>query len=124
MIVGLDTEKAFDSVNMGKFGFQDKFIRVIQTLYDKPTARIKVNGDLSDSFTLERGTRQGCSISPLLFALFIEPLGQLMRQSDAIRGVEVGGGIEQRAKLFADDALVILGEPEVLLRFDDTVSRL
>lgn len=73
MIGSLDTEKAFDSVRwvflykvLGKFGFHDKFIRVIQGLFARPSARIKVNGDLSKPFALERGCRQGCAISPLL----------------------------------------------------------
>ena len=118
MIVGLDAEKAFDSVRwtflykvMGKFGFQEKFVGIIKNLYDKPTARIKINGDLSNSFNLERGTRQGCPISPLLFALFIEPLGQLVRQSEAIKGITMAG-TEQKVALFADDVLVFLKEPE------------
>lgn len=130
MIVGLDAEKAFDSVRwvflnkvIGKFGFQEKFIRIIQTLYEKPTARIKINGDLSDCFVLERGTRQGCPISPLLFALFIEPLGQLIRQSETIKGITMAG-TEQKVALFADDGLVFLEEPEKSFRVNDAARRL
>jgi len=82
VIVGsLDAEKAFDSVRweflykvLGKFGFQDRFIRVIQAWYDRPSACIKVNGDLSEAFILKSECRQGCAISPLLFNLFIEEL--------------------------------------------------
>lgn len=55
MLVGLDMEKAFDSVwwiflyrVLGKFDFHKKFIRTVQTLYEGPTARVKINGDLSD----------------------------------------------------------------------------
>ncbi|KAJ0009052.1 hypothetical protein NQD34_016467 [Periophthalmus magnuspinnatus] len=106
LIVGLDAEKAFDSVRwlflykvMDRFAFHGKFTRVIQSLYSKPTAQVKINGDLSDSFQLERGSRQGCPISPLLFSLFIEPLGQWIRQSSQIKGVTMAG-VEHKVAMF------------------------
>uniref|UniRef100_A0A671UN80 Reverse transcriptase domain-containing protein n=1 Tax=Sparus aurata TaxID=8175 RepID=A0A671UN80_SPAAU len=120
-IVGLDAEKAFDSVGwaflykvLGKFCFSETFIKVIQALYDKPTARVKINGSLSRSFTLGRGCRQGCSASPLLFAIFLEPLSCWIKQNDAITGIDVGGGVQKLA-LFADDLLVYLSSPNTSL---------
>lgn len=128
LFVSFDFRKAFDSVRwlflykvLAKFGFHDSFINVIQALYNKPTARIKVNGDLSDRFELKRGSRQGCAISPLLFDLFIEPLGQLIRQSEAVRGIKMGG-FEHKVAMFADDVLGTLREPEV--SFDELMALL
>lgn len=72
-LISLDAEKAFDSVSwpflykvLEIFGIDHIFIKGIRALYSKPSARIKVNGYLSDCILLERGSRQGCPISPLL----------------------------------------------------------
>lgn len=117
VLLGLDAEKAFDSVDwsflyktLERFQFHNDFVKVIQALYFKPTAKIRINGGLSNNFELERGCRQGCPISPLLFAIFIEPLSQWIRQNEKIKGIMVSQE-EHKIALFADDILIYLGHP-------------
>lgn len=117
VLLSLDAEKAFDSVRweflfrvMLKFGFNESIITTLKALYNRPTASLKINGELSDCFCLERSTRQGCSLSPLLFAIFIEPLAQWIRQNNKIKGINMTSG-EQKLALFADDVLVYLSNP-------------
>ena len=57
LILFLDFEKAFDSLEwnfidevLKKFGFSDKFIKYINTIYNKPFACIKINGYLTERF--------------------------------------------------------------------------
>ena len=79
-----------------------------------PQAAVKVNGYRSERFTLERGCRQGCSLSPLLFALCIEPLAQLIRDDDNIKGIVIEGE-EHKISLYADDVLLYLTEPTLTI---------
>lgn len=86
----------------------------IKALYTSPTARVKINGTLSDPIALQNGTRQGCPLSPLLFVMTVEPLLARIRRSPDISGVKIG---EEEFKLaaFADDVLVYVTRPRITL---------
>lgn len=122
IITSLDAEKAFDKVNwtflrhtLHQFGFGESFIHWINTLYTSPKATVTTNGITSSTFTLHRGTRQGCPLSPSLFALFIEPLATAIRENNSIKGITVSD-IEHKISLYADDILLYLQNPHQSLR--------
>ncbi len=87
-ILSLDAEKAFDRLEwhylwsvLRHMGFGDLFIGMVQTLYSSPTAMVVTGNICSSPFSISRSSRQGCVLSPLLFALSLEPLAQAVRQS-------------------------------------------
>lgn len=117
IVASLDAEKAFDKVNwtflfttLRKFGFGESFIQWITTLYTSPRAAVITNGITSPSFTLHQGTRQGCPLSPSLFAIFIEPLAAAIRQNNKIKGIQVNNS-QHKISLYADDLLLYLQTP-------------
>lgn len=66
VVVGIDAEKAFHSIGwdflyrvLERFHFHKTFIKVIQALYNKPTARIRINGSLSKFITLRMRLSSG-----------------------------------------------------------------
>uniref|UniRef100_A0AAY4BML7 Reverse transcriptase domain-containing protein n=3 Tax=Denticeps clupeoides TaxID=299321 RepID=A0AAY4BML7_9TELE len=117
--VSLDAEKAFDRVEWGylfgtlqRFGIEGDFLRWIQTIYHSPMSCVITNGLRSGPFPLARGTRQGCPLSPLLFALALEPLAEAIRQNTDIKGISISGN-EHKIALYADDILLFLSLPEL-----------
>lgn len=76
----LDAQKAFDRVEwaflfavLSEFGFGEGFRKWIKVLYSCPRAAVFTDGIISPFFNISRLTRQGCSLSPLLFTIFLEP---------------------------------------------------
>ncbi len=94
VIISLDAEKAFDRVEWGylffilqKFSFSSDFISWVKLLYASPVASVHTSGPQSAPFPLYRGTGQGCPLSPLLFALAIEPPAIWLRQESGYEGI-------------------------------------
>ena len=52
-----------------------------------PTANIILNGEQLKAFPLKSGTRQGCSLSPLLFNIV---LATAIRKEKEIKGIQIG----------------------------------
>ena len=115
-LLALDAEKAFDRVEwdylfyvLKRFGFGDAFISWVNLLYTSPLASVRTNDTYSPYFPLERGTRQGCPLSPLLFALVMEPLAGTMRQCTDIKGI-FRDNQEHKLSLYADDVLLYVSD--------------
>ena len=77
----MDLTKAYDSVNrdilwgkMKKLGFGGKFLESIKSMYKGDFVTCKTNGVTTNPVYLGRGLRQGCSLSPMLFALYVVDL--------------------------------------------------
>ncbi len=94
VILSLNAKKAFDQVEwpylfamLQKFHTGKKLISWLKILYKKPRAWILTNRILSLSFALFSGTCQVCPLSPLLFALAIEPLAEPFRSDERIHGL-------------------------------------
>lgn len=58
---------------------------------------------------MHRGTRQGCPLSHLLFAITIEPLAIAMRNDSSILGIQRDQ--MHKVSLFADDLLIFISDP-------------
>lgn len=118
MLIGFDAQKAFDTVNwqflyntLSMMGFHPQFVEWIKVIYTNPKSCVRVNGSCSDFFYLERGVRQGDCLSPLLFAINIEPLAASIRMNENIKGIEDGSKKEHKISLFADDILTYVSDP-------------
>ena len=61
------------------------------------------NGNLSETFHIERSTRQGDPISPLIFILGLEILFITLRSDENIKGIKIENN-ELKLTAYADDA--------------------
>ena len=101
-ILFMDTEKAFDSVHhdfifavLKKAGFPIWLSRALGGLMDSVTVTPVLGAGCLLEIAIERGVKQGCPLSPLLFALCYDPLLEKLARIPNIR-----------ACAFADDLAI------------------
>ena len=128
ILVGIDFAKAFDTISktfihdsIKMFGFGPEFQRCVSTLLTNTESAINHYGWISQSFQVERGIRQGCPLSPLLFVLAVELLAMKVRSSK-IKGQRVNHSstktdlneLRVAIQQFADDTTLFLQDKEDL----------
>lgn len=118
VIISLDAEKAFDRVEwnylftvLEKFGFSPIFRTWIKILYSTPTASVHTNNITSNYLPLQRGTKQGCCLSPFLFDLVFELLAIALCSDERILGV-TRREMTHKVSLYVDDLLLYISSPE------------
>ena len=65
---------------LNKVGIEGTYLNIIKVIYDKLTANITLNGEKLKAFPLTSGTRQGCSLLPLLVNIILEVLATSIKQ--------------------------------------------
>ena len=109
--LSLDASKAFDKVKYDKLFrvlIENKicplFVRIILNMYLQNNCTIKWNGIFSENFDIKSGVKQGGVLSPLLFALYLDPLLKRLRDSN------VGCYMDQtpvNSFSYADDIVIL-----------------
>ena len=114
----LDFHKAFDSLShefliktLYKYKFGTSFIHWINILYHQPLITVKNNGWLTKPIPMQRGIRQGCPISGMLFILVTDLMACIIKQNENISGIKLKNGTVTSTILqYADDTTLLLGD--------------
>ncbi|KAH9245363.1 hypothetical protein BASA81_017170 [Batrachochytrium salamandrivorans] len=127
-VLFIDIRKAFDTVPVGallwklqNMGFPRRTLAFLKALYTFSSARARAGSLLSDPFPVQRGVRQGCPLSGLLFNLFINDILDgvvpitvpgLPRDTNPIRGL-----------MYADDVAVFADSEQSLLAASTAIEQ-
>ena len=77
----VDLSKAFDYINRDilwhkliKLGVRGKILNVIKSMYETVKSKVKYQNQLSEEFDCYLGVRQGESLSPFLFSMYLNDI--------------------------------------------------
>ena len=107
----VDFKKAFDTVShhilwckLIRYGIKGKLLDLIKSMYEKVKSCVRSDDGLTKLFAYKRGLRQGCLLSPLLFALFLNDLNNFIL--DGAEGITLWD-TSLCAMLYADDLILV-----------------
>ena len=122
----IDFAKAFDSVHyeflwhkLLACGVHGNMLNTIKALYRNLESCVRVNGRLTDWFSQVSGVRQGDTLAPTLFAIFINDLALEIRSLGL--GIPTQNDENISILMYADDVVLISDSEEGLQNMLDTV---
>ena len=116
-VAALDFQKAFDTVEhraiwtaLARQGVPHAYLQLLSALYSNQKCQVRTD-KLSQSFDLQRGTKQGDPLSSMLFNAVLEDTLRDVKQqwNDKRRGIKLGEGPSSLLTnlRFADDLLLL-----------------
>ena len=117
----VDFQKAFDSVPRSNLfqklldhNINGKFYDILTKLYTEDKACVKIGNNITDTFIINQGVKQGCILSPTLFNVFLSDL-QNNLETPNCEPVEYVSN-EVLGCLMWEDDLVLLSKSETGLQ--------
>lgn len=119
-VMQADLSQAFDRVchsylfallnqcNVGPY--MERWLRMC---YNDISTRLVINGARTKEVPVRRSVRQGCPLSPILFALYLEPLCRTIIADQDIRGFFLSG-TETKLMAYADDVAIVCSSQDQL----------
>jgi hypothetical protein len=116
----IDISKAYPSVwrdglwwKLKKAGITGKMLAILKSMYSRSKVGVRVGGIVRDDEWYDDfvGLREGCIVSPLLFAIFINDLAKELDEIGV--GIDVGR-LRLACLMFADDIVIFARTPEGL----------
>ena len=124
----LDFKKAFDSIEwpylkaaINFFNFGPDILNWISIFYNDVSSCVLNNGHASSFFPLQRGVRQGCPLSGVLFVLGIEHFGRALKNNKSIKGILVNNH-EIKVTQYADDTTVFVRDRDSVVQLLDLLQ--
>ena len=101
-----------------ELGINSYDLRVIKNLYWKQTAKVAIDGQLSENIDIRRGVRQGCILSPILFNVYAD---KVFKEAlyECEYGIKVNGKYMNNIR-YADDTVLFADSVQAL---QEIVSR-
>ena len=114
--------KTFDTIEwkylsaaLQALNFGPDMFNWFQVLYHQVSSCALHNGHASDFFLLERGVRQRCPFSGLLFVIGIELFARAVKKDTDIKGINVDQK-EIKITQYADDTTVLVSDCDSIVR--------
>lgn len=99
---------------MKKRGFPKHLIKASQSLYRDTRIVIDTGKQITQEIVINQGVRQGCSLSPTLFNLYIDDVLRIWKENNVAPGIELGPSQYLNTMLFADDQVIIQDKEDKL----------
>jgi hypothetical protein len=114
----IDLTKAYDSVPLNKLWetldkstINARLIEAIKSLYKGSGSKIKIGNQITKGFKVTKGLRQGCSLSPTIFKIYLEQVLRNWKRKCQPMGLPNPNTYVYSLN-FADDQLLLAQDPD------------